>query len=734
MASLFEKGIQGLADTKWSGVAGSCAKLIGIDYRSKPGVFTAHQKMTKDSPDSPDVDEVDELCKVPLAVSDGSNLWFSSESGKIWREVDGVYTLVYTLDPITDFDQYAAFNEAFPDSGDTATIWKTFNTDPLINYSTGFILKPSGDDAPKVTSRDLNRAASNSATLATSITIPDRPNQIVIAITGNYDTDGGSHGVSGITFDGNAMTSMGSGTGTSGGFHIAWGMARYMNPSVGSFQVETTFASASENRFLYVIVFEGVDQTTPIIDTDNGFGEDSPSLATLDLVGTANNQVLVMATFTPEAVHIMGTGQTEIINSNADATPPEFDESVSMKVLRVGDPIVLGAAELTGSVDNVIDNFDPEDNEPDLSEDVNMVYFASSDILWKIPVSELDDWTGNVATVGVFQNGNPSYHPMVVQNLQLFIGDGNLVAKVNELNQFIPETELNVEKNEVITTMVGFDIDVLIGTKDVNQCRVIRWDTVSESWSAEDEIDDTEVYAFIRDDNFVYALVGEAGRLYFYNGEKLVPYQRIPGTWSPTSTGKINANAVGFILGIPVFGFSNITGNPTEQGIYGFGSYSKDYPKTLSLDFPISTDEFSGVEIGAIITRGSNMWAAWKSGTDVGVDKLDYTAKYEDAHLETVVLSPMKNRSEYKTLVRVHAPYASLPESTAVVLTYSKNYASYLALSSVVDALHSIVKSDKTIPKVGNIQLRLGLTVSGNNAPELEDLQVDLVAETTQTG
>lgn len=249
-------------------------------------------------------------------------------------------------------------------------------------------------------------------------------------------------------------------------------------------------------------------------------------------------------------------------------------------------------------------------------------------------------------------------------------------------------------------------------------------------------INDVEVYAFIRDDNYVYAQVGDAGRMYYYNGEKLIPYQRMPGTWNPSSKGKINANAVGFILGVPVFGYSNITGNPTEQGIYGFGSYSKDYPKTLSLDFPLSTGVFADIEIGAVLTKGSDMWVSWKSGSSptYGVDKLDYSAKYASAYLETVMLSPVKNRTEFKTIARVQAPYASLPASTAVVLGYKKNYAAnYATLTSVVDAKHATVKADKSVPEIGNVQLRMGLTVNGNDAPELEDLQLDFVAETTQT-
>ena len=729
MASIFPSGIKGLSDTKWSGVAGAAAKLVGIDYRSKPGIITAHQKLTKNSGST-----VDQLCKVGIPASDGSTLWFSSTSGKIWRELAGVWTLVYTLNPIVDYDQYEPFRKAFPDSGISATMWKTFNEETLINYSSGFILAPSGATAPKVTARALNRSASDSTTITETIVVPNRPNQIVIAIAGNYDTTEIDPGVTGITYDGNAMTSITGGTASSGGFKVARSVRRYMNPSAGSFSVTATFNSSVENRFLYIMVFEGVDQTSPIVDNDTGFGDSSPALADLDLIGTAHNQLMVMATFSPVAVHIMGAGSTEIMNSNADDTPPEFTESISMKTLLIGNAVVLSAAEFASDVEYA-DDFNPDDNEPVLSDVLPTIYFASSAILWKITVANLASWTGNVEYVGTFQNGNDTYHPMAIQNLQLFVGDTNIVAKVNELFQFIPETELNVEKTETITTMIDFDIDLLIGTKDISKCRVIRWDTVSESWSAEDDIYDVEVYAFIRDDNFVYALVGNAGMLYFYNGEKLVPFMRIPGSWSPSATAKINANAVGFLRNVPVFGLSGTLGDPTELGVYSLGSYSKDYPKTLSLDYPISVGLSTLIEIGVVLTKGSDMWVSWKSGSTYGVDKLDWTAKYASAYLETMMLSPTKNRSNYKTVARVQAPYASLPASTAVALAYKKNYAgSFTTFTSVVDAKGAKIKAEKSVPEIGNIQLRMSLTVNGNNAPELEDLQLDFVAETTQVG
>jgi len=383
----------------------------------------------------------------------------------------------------------------------------------------------------------------------------------------------------------------------------------------------------------------------------------------------------------------------------------------------------------------LIDTSIPEVEEDRVPEE--RVYIATEKMLFYIKASDVaGDWGGKIHTVGSFKNGQVQYHPMAVQNLQLFIGDSEVMAKVNELGQFVQETELNVEGNEIITTTISFDIDLLIGTKNGNKCRIIRWDTVSESWTAEDTIDDTEIYAFIRDDNFVYALVGDAGRFYYYDGEKLVPFQNMPGDFTPTAKAKINANAVGFLLGVPVFGFSQLLGNPADQGVYGLGSYSKDYPKTLSLDFPISPDVLVNIEVGAILTDGSDMWVSWKAGLtpEYGVDKLDWSNKYPNAYLETMMLSPIKNRSNFKTIARVLAPYASLPTGTSVELGYKKNYAAtYETFSSVVDAKGRKIKAEKSVPEIGNVQLRLGLGVSGNLAPEIEDFQLDFVAESTQT-
>ena len=94
MANIIFQEFNGISDSIWRGIKGSFYKLVGIDIHSSPGSITVHQKLSKDSGTT-----ITAFCRVSVAVSDGSKLWFSYTDGKIWRESGGTYTLVYTTAP-----------------------------------------------------------------------------------------------------------------------------------------------------------------------------------------------------------------------------------------------------------------------------------------------------------------------------------------------------------------------------------------------------------------------------------------------------------------------------------------------------------------------------------------------------------------------------------------------------------------------------------------------------------
>jgi hypothetical protein len=296
-----------------------------------------------------------------------------------------------------------------------------------------------------------------------------------------------------------------------------------------------------------------------------------------------------------------------------------------------------------------------------------------------------------------------------------------------ELPVFTSQTNFNVAEPERITTLTDFDIDLLVGTEmpNSNMARVLRWDTENESWFAEDSIEEGTINAFIRDDNNMFVQAGDFGRMFFYNGEQLIPFKNLGGEFSPTRKIKVNQKAVTTLLGIPRFGLSNIEGNPVPQGVYTFGSYSKDYPKVLDLSFPVSSGELEGVEIGSIVSRGADMYVSWKDGENVGIDKIDYSNKFEDAFIETTQLTSADQRINLTNIGKIYANYVSLPEDTGITMAINKNYANdFTNLNVINDTNRKQIRMENVITDINSLQLRVGFVVDGNNAPEVESIVI----------
>jgi len=369
-----------------------------------------------------------------------------------------------------------------------------------------------------------------------------------------------------------------------------------------------------------------------------------------------------------------------------------------------------------------------------------IIYWATQSRLHKIAIANADgSWASETEDFGTFDVTDAEYHPMVIQDLRLFIGDGNQLAQVNSSGTF-SSNALDIKTPLKIKSLAPYDLDVIIGTitdDDVTMTEVIRWDTIATSWNVSDPIEEVGVNAFIRDDNFLYAQAGRAGNIYFYDGRNLIQVKKIPGDWTNVKFGEVYPGSHAVFNGIPVFGFSNSpsadnsTGNPAKQGVYSLGSYSRDYNKILDLSWIISQDDTTAVEIGAIAVTGNgfDLMVAWKEGSNFGVDVIDYTAKYGSALFETQMLFQTR-RNILKTLQKVYTLYETLPASTAVVFSYKINHGSYVTMTSLTDAKLQEIGSQDTVEEIGALQIRVAITVNSNDAPTLEvPLGVDLLGD-----
>lgn len=354
------------------------------------------------------------------------------------------------------------------------------------------------------------------------------------------------------------------------------------------------------------------------------------------------------------------------------------------------------------------------------------IYWATQSRLHRIAVADIAtaSWTGAVPNWQTFTKTDSEFHPMVVQNASLFIGDGNLVSSVNSSATFTASA-LDILNPLRIKTMEPYDIDLILGTiihTSVNRCEVIRWDTVQTTWQYSRPVRENGINAFLWAGDVLLAQCGTYGKFYWYDGLTLKPYKRLPGTWTPSKYGEVFPNAVGVLRGVPIFGFSNGAGNPCDNAIYSIGSYSQDYKPVITEDYIISQNVVASLSIGSIIVDGQDLYVAWQEGSNFGVDKLDYSNKYASGYLETIRLTP--DIENITASYRFLANYQSLPTDTSLTFKYKKNNdISWTPLTNVDDTSLAQIYAEETI-EARAFQWRVEFTTSGNNTPVVELLGI----------
>lgn len=363
------------------------------------------------------------------------------------------------------------------------------------------------------------------------------------------------------------------------------------------------------------------------------------------------------------------------------------------------------------------------------------VYWASQSREHYVATANISNFSGVSANAFTFTATDANWHPHVVQNNTLFIGDNYLVASIDSSNSFTANA-LTLEKPCRVKCMIDFDIDLVIGTlidTTVNYCKVYRWDTVQTTWQYAEPLEQNGVNCLFRvGAKSIFAQCGQFGGLYQYDGRYLNLYRKIPGNvsgWSPTNNGEIGPNAWDNWNDRTLLGFTQDNGTPCDGAVYQFGSYDPKYPLALSEDFPISTGNVSGVTINSVCVVGSNFYVSWTDGTGSGVDQLDYSNKYASAYLETTTLNVT---GIFKTTWwRFFANLGSLPSNTSLTFSYYANHsgsATATGNSAIMDTNDSMQGYVEESVDARVVRMKVAFTVSGNNAPIIEALGISQAA------
>lgn len=269
----------------------------------------------------------------------------------------------------------------------------------------------------------------------------------------------------------------------------------------------------------------------------------------------------------------------------------------------------------------------------DAYEYQGFIYYAMQSRLGRVAVGAPTDWSTRNDNFATFTNTDLDFHPMREVNQVLYIGDKNFLAQVDAGT--FSANALDINSPFRIKSLGKLFTDILFGTFVTVYnaiTEIFKWNTWSTSFSVSDEIPEIGINCFLKTDNYVLANAGTKGNIYSYNGSQLENYKRIQGDWTGSKQALVHPNASCNLFGLPLFGFSNVSGNPIKQGIYSLGGYDRNYPKIINLDWIISNNRYSGIDIGAIELIGTQLVASWKSSDTITMTIADPCIVTWNAH------------------------------------------------------------------------------------------------------
>lgn len=274
-------------------------------------------------------------------------------------------------------------------------------------------------------------------------------------------------------------------------------------------------------------------------------------------------------------------------------------------------------------------------------------------------------------------------------NNTLLIGNGRYIARVDATNA-VALTELILPAQYKVTEIVNIGDDVLIGTyvsTDVAYCRVFLWDTVSTSWSYEDEIFEIGVNCFLQLDNTRIAQCGTSGRFYYWTGSQMAYFGKIKGI-----TTALGEQMTTVYNGRPLFA------NGTK--IYSIHKEDSGFPYAFCGEYTCTGT------IASLAVQGQSLLAS----VGTGIDK-------RGTALATAVLETPEAQAPVTT---VEVPYDTYPEGVGISTKVQTG--EYVVQTPKIDTVKRVVYFDGGLADCAVFQAKITLTPQSSNNPKIKNI------------
>lgn len=282
------------------------------------------------------------------------------------------------------------------------------------------------------------------------------------------------------------------------------------------------------------------------------------------------------------------------------------------------------------------------------------------------PLSGAPAFSDSFQTTGM--ETDTEWHPITVFQNFIAVGNGQYVETYDGATWTGATHALTLAKGyrarclEVWGQYLAIGVQRGATTATYPNGRVYLWDGISTTYNDIVTLSGS-VNAMVNDNGQLMMSVGNQSQLYVYNGgNKALKAKSQPRLG--TSDVDTYPGAMGTWRNNMIYGLYGGTSETVPKGVFTYGQVTKDFPVSLSFDYPLSTGSKTGstVSVGAVkALSSSKLLVGWKDGTTYGVDLIDTTVTpYQTtARLETLIFDngrPFLRRRPHRVRVITNAP------------------------------------------------------------------------------
>ena len=255
--------------------------------------------------------------------------------------------------------------------------------------------------------------------------------------------------------------------------------------------------------------------------------------------------------------------------------------------------------------------------------------------------TQTEPWNDvNVASTGSWPKTNLTsvdFHTMAIANGTLQICNGNVMALVgydlsytNNSLQLIPGNKARCILERGKYAVIG--CRSLAGKDETG---LFDWDGIGLSWNDKEVISFGGVNSMI-DTEMALAQLGNNGQLFISDFDTPLPFRQIRGGGQSDPDGMSPYHGMA-LMGI--YGNTNKMNGVYANGIYTVGRLNKNAPIVLNLEYQLTCDEITSVEV-----VGTDILCSYKLGSQYGVKIVD-TGTYATAVYQSLdLVVPMGTR------------------------------------------------------------------------------------------